>query len=92
MLIIVLFLFIRNSDMSSLYNWNVKELFLYIVAEYATDDNVNLLLNALLLLLFCILLSLGVESNCLMGPYNGETQRGWFSSGNKCQTGIRLLR
>eukprot|EP00039_Didymoeca_costata_P005680 m.83595 g.83595 ORF g.83595 m.83595 type:complete len:178 (+) comp12929_c0_seq3:135-668(+) len=26
-------------DMSSLYNWNVKELFLYIVAEYATDDN-----------------------------------------------------
>ena len=27
--------------MNPLFNWNVKELFLYLTAEYATKDNVR---------------------------------------------------
>lgn len=28
-----------QADLSSLFNWNVKELFLYLTAEYKTNDN-----------------------------------------------------
>lgn len=28
-----------QTDLTSLFNWNVKELFLYLTAEYQTDNN-----------------------------------------------------
>ena len=28
-------------DLNSLFDWNVKQLFLYLVAEYVTPTNVN---------------------------------------------------
>ncbi len=29
-----------NADLEYLFNWNVKQLFLYLTAEYETEDNV----------------------------------------------------
>ena len=29
-----------NADFSSLFDWNTKQLFIYIFAEYATSNNV----------------------------------------------------
>lgn len=30
------------SDFTDVFNWNTKQLFLYVVAEYETDANVSL--------------------------------------------------
>lgn len=30
-----------EADLSPLFNWNVKQLFIYLVAEYKTDRNVG---------------------------------------------------
>jgi len=30
-----------KADFSSLFDWNTKQLFIYIFAEYATSDNVS---------------------------------------------------
>lgn len=30
-----------NADLEPLFNWNVKQLFLYLTAEYQTKQNVN---------------------------------------------------
>ena len=35
------FVFDLDADLSSVFNWNVKQLFVYITAEYATADNVR---------------------------------------------------
>lgn len=29
-----------NVDLSSIFNWNVKQLYVYLVAEYSTPKNV----------------------------------------------------
>lgn len=33
-----------NADLSPLFNWNVKQLFIYLVAEYKTSKNVSFIL------------------------------------------------
>lgn len=35
------FNFDLNTDLTPLFNWNVKMLFLYLTAEYETKQNVN---------------------------------------------------
>ena len=37
------------SDLNPLFNWNVKQLFLYITAEYKTENNVSLYLYILMI-------------------------------------------
>ena len=49
-----------KADFSSLFDWNTKQLFIYIFAEYATSNNVwNAIINNVLLQLFyhCSLLT-----------------------------------
>ena len=33
-----------NVDLEPLFNWNVKQLFLYLTAEYETKQHVNMIL------------------------------------------------
>lgn len=40
-----------KTDLTSLFNWNVKQLFLYLTAEYKTDNNE---LNQVCILFFII--------------------------------------
>ena len=35
------FNFDLETDLESLFNWNVKQLFLYLTAEYVTKENVK---------------------------------------------------
>ncbi len=37
------FNFDLETDLTPLFNWNVKQLFLYLTAEYETKNNVNIL-------------------------------------------------
>jgi signal peptidase complex subunit 3 len=34
-----------NVDLAPLFNWNVKQLFLYLTAEYTTRQNVNIIIT-----------------------------------------------
>lgn len=37
--------FLTSSHLHSIFDWNVKQLFLYLSAEYATKNNVSIILK-----------------------------------------------
>lgn len=46
-----------KADLNPIFNWNVKQLFLYLTAEYVTDKNVSTPSLTVLILVFeCLLM------------------------------------
>ena len=52
-------------NLSEVFNWNVKEIFLYMTAEYKTELNVRKLLVGVVIFLVTILVSSGFSSHIM---------------------------
>ena len=52
-------------NLSEVFNWNVKEIFLYMTAEYKTELNVRKLPVRIVILLVAILVSSGFSSHAM---------------------------
>ena len=52
-------------NLSEVFNWNVKEIFLYMTAEYKTELNVRKLLVGVVIFLVTILVSSGFSSHVM---------------------------
>jgi len=69
-----------QADLNPLFNWNVKQLFLYLTAEYSTPKNevnqVCLLINNVRLLCFHGYLSININSFFKVVLWDKIIQRG----------------
>ena len=68
-----------KADFSPLFDWNTKQLFIYIFAEYSTTSNVcKPILFGMLYILFQLLVFVASQPGCVVGQDNTAWRKGSY--------------